>query len=253
MEKHYDSEYLKKAAVTVSGIKNNSYQFFQDITEGIIVDLGCGNGFDIVEMQKNLSPTNTYIGVDHDSNLLKNNTSQYESKNLHFIQAEASKLPFDNNSISGIRSERMFQHLENPVETMSEIYRVLETDSPLIILETDWHGINMYSDNLAIELQLSKYLVEKKVKFGIASRKIPDLLTQTNFSIKETIVSPVLIKSLQEANDVLKIEQIFSEMVELNYISSKESKAFIDKLIQKDTIGNFNCAVDLITFCAYKN
>ena len=50
MKKHYDANYLDGTFNLAKDIKEKSYTYFEHIKKGIIVDLGCGTGKDVIEL-----------------------------------------------------------------------------------------------------------------------------------------------------------------------------------------------------------
>src|SRR5690606_30558102 len=144
--KHYGASYLTDTGEFLKQLKIHSYTPFSDIRVGLVVDLGCGTG--IYEMNlADMSGENVRIvGVDYDPLLIEQaRTAAGERKNIDFVQGEVYQLSFEENTISGIRMERVIQHLSQPQIMFQEVYRVLRTDHPIVIIETIWDSLNFYT------------------------------------------------------------------------------------------------------------
>jgi len=118
-------------------LKNKKYTF-----NGIILDLGCGNGrnFKIMGI-----PPKKLIGLDLSLELLKiaqaelKKNDQYLQNEAHFIQlllADISKLPFRKKTINAIFSIAAIHHIRKKSErknTIIQIYDILKKNGNLIL------------------------------------------------------------------------------------------------------------------------
>lgn len=234
-------------------VKQYSYGFFEQITKGNIVDLGCGSGIDVCEMAEKMGPSVQITGVDHDSEMIKvAREKAIKQVNTTFICSEASPLPFEKESVDGLRAERLMQHLKNPKEVTGEIHRVLKKNAPVVIVETDWQGMTCYTGHTVVENKIQQYLVQEKTNNGLASRRILDYLKQQSFKGAKKSIFPILLSSLKEANAVLKLEEIVAEMKNKNQLDSAEVEGFISTLREQDAENSFACSVDLLVFSAVK-
>ncbi len=251
MEKHYDSDYLKNSGRVLKTIKEYSYSFIKKDIEGNIIDLGCGNGIDVHTMAKSYSNTKI-IGIDHDTTLIDIAKKNTTASNVSFIHSEAHDIPFDSNSINGLRAERIIQHLSNPEDVLKEVYRVLKENSPFVIVETDWHGITFYTEHINIENKIKKYLVEDKIKNGLASRNTLNYLNNQKFKNINVKVFPITLYSLNEANGLFKIEELINEMENKSLLTKDETNKFSNSLHELDKSNCFYCSIDLIVFASTK-
>src|ERR1700761_8629483 len=102
--KHYNISYLEDTGRFLKTLKEQSYQPFSNISAGTIIDLGCGTGMDVSNMGKMIGESVKVVGIDHDENMLhKGRTSYADQQNIEFIQTEASEIPFESESIDGLR------------------------------------------------------------------------------------------------------------------------------------------------------
>lgn len=249
MKKHYNTSYLENAAKAIGGIKSLSFEPFKNLSKGTIVDLGCGNGADAASLQEITSTSVEVIGLDHDSNFIA------EAKQKHpiikYLEADVENLPFDDQSIEGIRTERMFQHLKKPERVLQEIRRVLKDNGKLIILDTDWAGINFHTPFIKIENKIREYLTEKKVNFGLSARYLPTMLTDHNFKVKNCDYLKVSAVTIAELNGLLQYNELMKEMEHKKILTQVESDTFKKELTKRDLNGTLNCSIDMIYIHAH--
>lgn len=144
-----------------------------------IVDLGCGTGFFTNILA---SKYQQVIGVDLSKKML-NFAEARSTHDIQWIEADAYKLPFDNNSIDVIYSNLMIQWCNPLSDLLVEITRVLKpgglfifstlVDGTLHELKSSWkqvdddkHVIDFKSENKLIEtFEASPFkLLENDVK-----------------------------------------------------------------------------------------
>jgi ubiquinone/menaquinone biosynthesis C-methylase UbiE len=246
-DKHYDINYLQKSRQLLLKLKEESYTFFSGTNDGAIIDLGCGAGNDVIELAKVIGKNAKVIGIDHDPVMLEKGELDAKGlNNVSFILSEAYPLPFDNESISGLRTERVIQHLTNPEKVISEINRILKKDHPFVIIETDWHSLSFYTEFVDIQKKVNAYLTDVKVNNGFAARKLNSYLKLSNFRNIKFEIYPFVVNTLEEANEYFWIEKMVKEASEKGYIQDSEYKTFYNALQKANDEHYFACSINLV-------
>ena len=252
-EKHYNISYLEDTGRFLKALKEYSYHPFTQLTEGTVIDLGCGTGMDVSNLAKLLGNEVTVVGVDHDNAMLdKGRSSFVGQENIQFILSEANTIPFESETVSGLRAERLIQHLKEPENTISEMHRVLKKGQPLVIVETDWASLTFYNEHLPIESKIIQYLTVKKINNGLAARKLTDYVESAGFGNINIEIFPFIIKSLKEANEYLWIELMINEAANENFISGTERDVFLAALHNADDKNYFACSINVVIVSSVK-
>jgi ubiquinone/menaquinone biosynthesis C-methylase UbiE len=251
-EKHYNVNYLQDTGSFLKGLKQSSYHEFTKIGQGTILDLGCGTGMDVANLGKML-PGVQVTGIDHDVQMLDKARELYAGQeNISFRHAEVYPLPYEDNSIDGVRAERLIQHLKAPEQVMQDAYRVLQPGAPLVIMETDWASLTFYNEHVNEAQATIRYLTEEKVNNGWAARKLQQYMADCGFREIRVQVFPFVLQSLQDANTYLWIERIIAEAAEKNYFSKAAQEAFVQSLSAADAKGYFACAINMLVVSCVK-
>ena len=228
--KHYDISYLQNTRRLLGALKEHSYTFFKEIKTGMIVDLGCGAGIDALELAKLAGKDVEVIGLDHDPRMIDQAQDIADQiENVKFFVSEAHQLPFDSNSIAGLRTERVIQHLHTPETVVREMHRVLKPDSPLVIVETDWFSLTFYTQFVDVQKKITSYLTDVKVNNGYAARKLTSYLEESHFSRIHLEIHPFVIRSLSDANEYFWIGKIVNEAFDKGYITLSEQENFLNR------------------------
>ncbi len=94
----------------------------------VVLDLGCGAGFDCFLASKKVGKIGKVIGIDMTKEMIeraKANAEKLGVKNVEFILGEIEKLPIKDNSIDIIISNCVINLTPDKTESFREAYRVL--------------------------------------------------------------------------------------------------------------------------------
>jgi len=113
----------------------------------VVLDLGCGAGFDCFLASKKVGKVGKVIGVDMTEEMIQRarlNAEKIGVKNVEFILAEIEKLPIKDNSIDIIITNCVINLTPDKTKTFNEAYRVLRK------------GGKMYISDIVLLKELSK-------------------------------------------------------------------------------------------------
>ncbi|MDB5118901.1 MAG: hypothetical protein JWN56_119 [Sphingobacteriales bacterium] len=245
--KHYNIKYLENTGQFLKNLKEFSYKPFTTYHQGLIVDVGCGTGMDVINMANLLGEQINVLGIDHDPVMIqKANSSKGDLKNVEFSVSEVNSIALADESVTGLRAERLIQHLKDPEQAVAEMYRVLKKDHPLVIVETDWAGLTIYNEHTDAAKKLTDYLTEIKINNGYASRKLTSYLRGAGFNDIRISIFSFVLKSLSEANEYLWLEHILNEATDKGYLSKAENEEFVNSLKTSDENGYFACCLNMV-------
>jgi ubiquinone/menaquinone biosynthesis C-methylase UbiE len=107
----------------------------------VVLEAGCGVGAQTkIIAPKN--PSTKFVSVDLSEASIREARKMAQSceiKNVEFLQANIYDLPFDNESFDSVILCFVLEHLDNPINALKELKRVLKKGGTLIAIEGD-HG-----------------------------------------------------------------------------------------------------------------
>ena len=99
-----------------------------------VLDLGCGDGFPTLEIAQRLGPTSRVVGIDPWADAIRKARRKSEVmsiSNAEFVEGNADKMPFADNSFDLIVSNLLVNNLSNRDAVMSECRRVAKPNAIL--------------------------------------------------------------------------------------------------------------------------
>ncbi len=140
----YSKEEIDTASEANLGLGCGNPVAMGKIKEGdIVLDLGCGAGFDCFLASKRVGETGKVIGVDMTEEMINKAKAIAEKngyKNVEFRLGEIENLPIDNDSIGVIISNCVINLVPDKEKAFQEIHRVLKSGgriylSDIVLLE----------------------------------------------------------------------------------------------------------------------
>ncbi|HLD14960.1 MAG TPA: class I SAM-dependent methyltransferase [Candidatus Nanoarchaeia archaeon] len=107
-----------------------------------VLDYGCGSALFYTYLRKKF-PKMNYTGVDLSPDMLKVAKSKFKKEK--FVEGNAEKLPFENNSFDFVIGRGILHHLHNSDNGVKEVSRVLKKGGLFLVSET--HS-NIFADIL---------------------------------------------------------------------------------------------------------
>lgn len=108
-----------------------------------ILEVGCGEGYGTCILSQVEGAV--VVGIDIDEETIVQASKRYDSDKCTFKLYDASIIPFEANSFDAVVSFQVIEHLHNPKNYISEIYRVLK-DSGVFFLTTPNGTMRLSSD-----------------------------------------------------------------------------------------------------------
>jgi len=126
------------------------------------LEVGCGNGMVSKYLARNYGGSVVGIDVDTEQIGLAGRDIR-EMQNIRFLEADATNLPFEDNSFDIVLSLGVLHHINNWLDVMKEIKRVLKMD-----------GYFIYADIIYPE-RVTRMDRSSKMSFGLVTIDIDEL------------------------------------------------------------------------------
>jgi arsenite methyltransferase len=101
-----------------------------------VLDVGCGNGFPLLELAQRMGPTSTVYGIDRGEQGVARARAKmnvYGITNVDIRIAEASSLPFPNEQFDLVVSNLGINNFEDPDAVFAECHRVMKRSATIAL------------------------------------------------------------------------------------------------------------------------
>lgn len=104
-----------------------------------VLDVGCGLGYDAIEIARRVGPNGRVVGVDLSELMLEEARRRTDGLGIpvSFELADVMKLPFDDGSFDVCRTERVLIYVPDVDQAFSEMCRVTRPGGRIGVLDVD--------------------------------------------------------------------------------------------------------------------
>ena len=109
-----------------------AYEFAKDkiSKNSFALEIGCGEGYGTNLLSQNVEKI---IGLDVDKNIIVHALEKYGSENSVFRVYNGAKIPYEDNTFDAVISFQVIEHIQDDINCVSEIHRVLKTNGIFIL------------------------------------------------------------------------------------------------------------------------
>jgi len=174
-----------------------------------LLDCGCGPGAIALGLAGVIAP-GTLTGIDREASQIRiaaESAFKQGVSNTNFLEGNIYALPFPDNSFDAIFSHALFEHLQEPVQALRELWRVLKPGGIVGLRSPDWGGFLIAPSTPELEKAFSyyKWLQQQNSGNPNVGRELRALLRQSRFTNIKASASYQCYEPLSEATEYLAL------------------------------------------------
>lgn len=248
--------YLDKAAEIFLPIKQCSYEKMKLSQGDNVVDVGCGAGIDIIALAGHVGAFGNVTGFDHDVNMLEQAAIKIENtpldKVVRLIQGSATEMPFQTDYFDSCRSERLFMHLIDPDQVLSEMVRVTKPGGRIVIVDTDWSSLSIDNPLPKIEHALSNYRITRVANNGYSGRSLYRQFRQQQLLDINVEAFPICLTDIELFYFISMQQAIEDQALADHVVTEQELEYWRKELHQAASSGCFYGSATVVMVSATK-
>ncbi len=217
-----------------------------------VLEVGCGLGDDARRMAEKVVPDGWIVGMDASAKLIGDASRQAPSNpHIHWIQADARRLPFGTESFDRCRVDRTLQHIARPGAAIREMARVLKPGGILLAYDNDWgtFTINGSPENVT-------QIIEGLWRDSITNRWIGRNLNRlfVGAGLDEISVEPSVsvMTAFETADRVYNISQTVERAVAMGLLTPSAAESWLADVKELCRQGLFFCTLTTFTVTGRK-
>lgn len=218
-----------------------------------VLDVGCGTGFLAKELAMLVGEGGYVLGVDNSADMLEGGRERCAVfPQIELKQAAADDLPVADNSFDVVTCTQVLLYVPDLTAVLAELYRVLKPGGRLAIVETDWRGVVINSDDDALSRRVFSAFAG-----AVPNPNLPPvlilLLREQGFHVLRVEPIPIVNTSMTPANfSAFATEWQAGIAEEQSCITGEEKARWLDDLADKALKGEYFFCVNRFLFSATK-
>lgn len=211
-------------------LTNQPFLDFVTIRDGErVLELGSGLGI-VANLMAGKNPSGQVFGIEYAAEQIAG--CDQEKPNLEFIQGDAHQLPFEDQSFDMVYGRYVLEHLQDPQQALSEVYRVLKPGGRAYFQENTistmrihpecpnfnrvWNSFIQLQDRLGGDAEVGVKLYQYFKRAGF-SQAVPSFAEELHYPEKGThgMWLDNIIGNVESGRDKL-VEMDLATSVEIN-------------------------------------
>jgi SAM-dependent methyltransferase len=212
-----------------------------------VLDVGCGAGDDVQAMARLVAPIGHAVGVDASQTMIQEAQRRSEGLGLpvEFITGDARRLDFDNCTFTCARADRVFQHLEDPVQALAELVRVTRRGGRVVVADTDWGTLAVDGPDPATTQALVSE-VAAAIRNPWSGRQLVGMFRRAGLEEIEAIPATALITDYALADNLFHLSEGMRRARERGLVTNEAATNWSRWQLEADAAGRFCCILTLV-------
>jgi ubiquinone/menaquinone biosynthesis C-methylase UbiE len=187
------------------------------------VDIGSGTGHDVQQFAEVVGSSGHAVGVEPNPRMraVAAERAAASASVAQFVDGTATALPFDAGSVDVVRSERVFQHLDEPEVAAAEVARVLAPGGRAAIVDSDWGTALLHPGDADVIRRFQAFQWSEWAN-PVSGRRLPELLIGAGLTVEPDIGSAALVFPQAVAASAPMIERGTGAAVAAGAITAEE-------------------------------
>ncbi|MFD0019813.1 methyltransferase domain-containing protein [Streptomyces sp. NPDC058382] len=196
-----------------------------------VVDLGCGPGTDLLALAEGVTATGAVIGIDHDRaavDAARERTTEHRTVDVRL--GDIQDLPLADRTADRARTDRVLQHVEDPLLALREIHRVLRPGGRIVMGEPDWDTLAVDHPDSGLSRAYTRYVTDEVIRNARIGRQLPRLAAEAGFTVPTVIPVTPVFREVRAADRILGLERTTQRAVAAGYFTDEGARRWLDHL-----------------------
>ncbi|MCX5345461.1 methyltransferase domain-containing protein [Streptomyces atratus] len=196
-----------------------------------VLDLGCGPGNDLDTLAEAVTAAGEVIGVDHDQAAV--DTAEQRTLGLRTVtvrRGDIHDLPLPDRTADRARTDRVLQHITDPVRALHEIRRVLRPGGRLVMGEPDWDTLTVDHPESGLSRAYTQYVTDEVIRNARIGRQLARLSAEAGFTVPTVVPVTSVFRDVRAADRILGLERTARRAVAAGYFTEEGARSWLHHL-----------------------
>lgn len=198
---------------------------------GRAVDVGCGPATDLQDVADLVAPDGVVVGLDFDRRMLAA-AAHRSAGGAALVAGDAHTLPLASGSINRLRTDRAFQHVNDPRLVLQEFHRVLAPGGVAVLAEPDWGTLVIDGGSPEVGKRFVDYTCERVVRNATVGREIGRLGQSAGFGVRKIVAFPTVLRDFEEADHIFGLTRNAHAATRAGYLAEDEADEWLADLLR---------------------
>jgi ubiquinone/menaquinone biosynthesis C-methylase UbiE len=233
--------------------KRKSFELMNARKGYMVLEVGCGLGFDAIALARIVGSTGRVVAVDSSRTMLEAARSSAEGLGLSidFMLGDGCHLDLADESFDCTRVDRTLQHIPDPKKVLAEMAGVTKSGGRIVAYEPDWGTFTIGSRDRQVTRKITDFWCDT-FKSGWIGRYLYRHFIDIGLDDVQVYPSTLVITDLELAEKVFDIFKNAEKAMNLGLVSSSEVAAWLKELKEDSLQGRFFCSYTGFMVCASK-
>jgi ubiquinone/menaquinone biosynthesis C-methylase UbiE len=233
----------------VRAYKQRTFELLEVEAGDHLLDLGCGNGTDALALAAMVGSTGRVVGVDRSSALIDEARERTPDGDVavEFRVGDAHALELETGRFDGCRSDRTFQHLDDPAAALAELARITRRGGRVVVSDVDWETLVI--DASRPFTRLVTQTVCDECRQGWIGRQLPRLFHDAALVDVAVVPQTIILTNFALADVVFALTGTVERIRLKGLASNDEAESWTGELRAADEAGNFFSSLSGFIVC----
>ncbi|QWF76830.1 methyltransferase domain-containing protein [Amycolatopsis sp. CA-230715] len=209
-----------------------------DIRPGdVVLDLGCGPGADLAAFAEAAGEGGRVIGIDHDRVQLEKARATAPPR-ADVREGDIHALDLPDASADRAHTDRVLQHVADPVAVVAELRRVLRPGGVAVLAEPDWDTLAIDHPDLATARAYTRYVTERAVRNATVGRSLARYGADAGFEVRDVVPVTTVFRDVTAADQVLGLHRVTGRAVADGYLTEEAARDWLAHLANRPFFGS---------------